>query len=241
MWQWYTVLFPDNLHTYSLKSLHSTFTRYIKVYINYQKILYSLLDILKLLTTRTTRRLFKLNLNQLVAGMNLIADVWYRKRWLRFAIYFLYFVQFKKNWISFEWTIWPQTVALFTTQIYQQILMLIRILINKQLAMIMRMKMKLGDFGVSPCWWVFTWKVEVGQVHVSTSSAEVIQELEDAFYVEKKKALRHQKCITHRAKVNDSKQYQRKNSLISRKIAITLYLRNIKYDLKLFQRRKWFD
>lgn len=32
------LLFPDNLHTYSLKSLHSTFTRYIKVYINYQKI-----------------------------------------------------------------------------------------------------------------------------------------------------------------------------------------------------------
>lgn len=79
------------------------------------------------------------------------------------------------------------------------------------------------------------------QVHVSTSSAEVIQELEDAFYVEKKKALRHQKCITHRAKVNDSKQYQRKNSLIFKKKAITLYLRNIKYDLKLFQRRKRFD
>lgn len=53
--------------------------------------------------------------------------------------------------------------------------------------------MKLGDFRVSPCGWVFTWKVEVGQAHVSTSSAEVIQELEDAFYVEKKESFAPQK------------------------------------------------
>lgn len=51
--------------------LHDTlkFTLIINIF------LYSLQGILKLLTTCTTRRLFKLNLNQLVAEMNLIADV----------------------------------------------------------------------------------------------------------------------------------------------------------------------
>lgn len=47
---------------------------------------------------------------------------------------------------------------------------------------------------------------EVGQVHVSTSSEDAIQELQDAFSVERKKTLHHRKFITHQAKVKDSKQ-----------------------------------
>lgn len=61
--------------------------------------------------------------------------------------------------------------------------------------------MKLGDFGVSPCGWVFTCQVEVGQTHVSTSSAEVIQELEDAFYVEKKESFAPQKMHNSSGKI----------------------------------------
>lgn len=48
--------------------------------------------------------------------------------------------------------------------------------------------MKLGDIGVSPCWRVFATKVEVGQIHVSLSTAEVSQELEDAFFCWKKES-----------------------------------------------------
>lgn len=68
---------------------------------------------------------------------------------------------------------------------------------NKQLALIMTMQLMTGrllkfllvdEFSLE--------EVEVGQVHVSTSSEDAIQELEGAFSVERKKPLHHREFIT---------------------------------------------
>lgn len=110
-----------------------------------------------------------------------------------------------------------RTFALFTTPIYQQILMLITILINKQLA-------DNEDENEIRRHWSFSLLKSVRYKSGSRPDSCIYINCGGQprtggciFVVEKKKALRHQKCITHRAKVNDSKQYQRKNPLFFKK------------------------